>query len=68
MDIRTWLINLGMERYAEAFEEEGYEDLNFLSKLPREQLMDIAINEIGMHDAHAARLAELLPQQLQEAM
>ena len=42
MDVRAWLMELGLERYAEAFEENGV-DAALLSELNNEDLKDIGV-------------------------
>ena len=46
MDVSAWLTELGLERYAAAFEENGV-DAALLSELTNEDLKDLGIARIA---------------------
>ena len=50
---------LRLEQYAEALEELGYDDLNYLSMLGPDKLRQIG-TEAGMKLGHAAKFADML--------
>ena len=54
-DIRQWLEELGLGKYADAFEENDI-DLDLLSRLTAEELKDIGVDSVG----HRKRLLEAI--------
>ena len=58
MDVRAWLMELGLERYAEAFEENGV-DAALLSELNNEDLKDIGVARIADRKRLLKAIAEL---------
>lgn len=54
-EVRALLAGSSLERYAEALEELGYDDLNFLQSLDRETLMRIAADAGIVKPGHVAR-------------
>ena len=54
------LVALRLEQYSAAFEEQGYDDLEFLSGCDAEQLARAA-RDVGMKQGHACKLRHWLP-------
>ena len=54
------LTHCRLEQYAATFEEEGYDDLQYLLGLSKPRLMGIA-KELSMKPGHALKWTELLP-------
>ena len=48
----AWLTELDLERYADAFVEEGYENLGYIAEMSLEDVLDIK----GMKKAYARRI------------
>jgi hypothetical protein len=57
--VRAALAAIGMARYANAFEEFGYDDLPFLLSMGPEKLRQVGLR-VGMKIGHAERMAEQL--------
>ena len=50
--VAAWLAELGLERYANAFVEEGYENLSYIAEMTLEDVLEIK----GMKKPHAKRI------------
>ena len=48
------LNTLGLDRYAPAFKEQGYDDQDYLDELSQEELLDVA-KSVGMLEGHAVK-------------
>ena len=55
--LSSWLLG----QYAEAFEEQGYDDLDYLKTLSTEKLMTLA-NDVAMKPGHAGKFALYMSQ------
>ena len=53
-DVTAWLKKLGLERYASAFAEAGYEDLGYIAEMSLDDAMEIE----GMKKPHAKRICK----------
>ena len=53
-DVNVLFKALGMEQYAEKFDDEGYDDLHYLRELPAASLRSVAA-DCGMKPGHAAK-------------
>lgn len=58
--VREMLIALRLEQYAEAFEEEGFDDLPYLCSLDAASLAEVA-STVNMKPGHAMKLKTMLP-------
>lgn len=52
--VRTFLAAIRLEQYAEAFDEQGYDDLPFLRRLEEEHLKEIC-DSVNMKPGHAMK-------------
>ena len=57
--VRAALAALGFVQYADAFDEQGYDDLEWLKGLPFERLVAVGL-KVGMRPGHADRFADQL--------
>ena len=57
--VRQLLRKLGLERYADAFEEAGYDDARFLLRLSADDAHQVA-HDVGMMPGHAHKFVHML--------
>ena len=58
--VRAMLCAVRLEAYADQFEENGYDDLEFLAEMSKEALGAVA-DELGLKLGHKAKLLAMLP-------
>merc|ERR1712216_142815 len=61
-EVRSVLKSYKLDQYAEAFEEQGYDDIPFLRSMSEDELMAVLREQIGMKPGHAMRFAMWLAQ------
>ena len=57
--VRTVLGRIGLERYAESFDDIGYDDLAYLLHLNAARLGEVA-EEVGMKPGHRRKFVDML--------
>ena len=54
------LASAGLSAYATSFDDEGYDDLDYLRMLPPAELRSVAV-DCGMKPGHAAKFVSWMP-------